>query len=225
MRRLPPRAAGRRRTNPCTTALTAEQAEAPLLGSVAGGAGPTVTDKKTSIDGDPRGRVLEAMWLHQAGGGTTRARDADQRDGSIRTAITSPAPVAEDVGDIAVIQDTGDLDPARQHLRRAQHRSALHPQRRRLHAVARSTATSAPRSARSVTLADDDSARSTSRSRFPSTARVADGRLRQLRRQHHVRRGGQVEHRAQRVAPADRPAARRAVLRRSRSDDRAARSS
>ena len=95
-------------TNPCSTALAAEQAEAPLLGSVAGGAGPTVTDKKTTIDGDPRGRVLEAMWLHQAGE-EQRARGTRTSETAPSPAITSPAPVAEDVGDIAVMQDTGDI--------------------------------------------------------------------------------------------------------------------
>ena len=66
-------------------------------------------EKKTLIDGNPRGRVYEALALHEA---AQRKRDADARAAAVTgegTAITTPAPVAEDIGEIAVIQDTGDL--------------------------------------------------------------------------------------------------------------------
>jgi hypothetical protein len=104
----PPSGGGTTTTNPCSTALEAEQAEAPIVGSVAGGANPSVTDKKTIIDGDPRGRVLEAMWLHQAAQ-EQRARAPRSDATAPSPAATSPSPVAEDVGDIAVVQDTGDI--------------------------------------------------------------------------------------------------------------------
>jgi hypothetical protein len=94
-------------TNPCNTALLADQAEPPTVGLVAGGGSPTVTDKKVLIDGDPRGRSLEAMWLHQAAE-EQRAR-APRTDATAGAAITSPTPVAEDIGDVAVIQDQGDI--------------------------------------------------------------------------------------------------------------------
>ncbi len=98
--------------NPCLSAALEEQLEPPLTGMVAGGEAPQATDKKVLIDGDPRGRVLEAMWLHQASqeqrnrGG--RSASTAEAPGS-RTAATSPSRVSEDVGDIAVLQDQGDL--------------------------------------------------------------------------------------------------------------------
>jgi len=100
-------------TNPCTTALLADTAEVAAVGSTAQSGGPT-EDKKKVIDGDPRGRVYEALALHADGVARRegRARTAlvqDEGTGSSRTAITAPAPVGEDVGDVAVINDTGDL--------------------------------------------------------------------------------------------------------------------
>ena len=98
-------------TNPCTTALLADTAEVAAVGSVASGDAAPV-DKKTLIDGSPRGRLAEAMALHDQ---AVRKRESDARAAAVtdqgfgRTAITSPAPVAEDIGQIAVIQDTGDL--------------------------------------------------------------------------------------------------------------------
>ena len=52
---------------------------------------------------------------------------------------------------------------------------------------------------------------------FPSTPAAERTRVRQFRRQHHVSRGRQREHRPQRRPTAERPAARRAVSRRPRS--------
>ena len=97
--------------NPCTTALLADTAEVAAVGSTASG-DTTPVDKKTIIDGNPRGRLAEAMALHEA---AVRKRASDARAAAVtdenfnRNAITSPAPVAEDIGEIAVIQDTGDL--------------------------------------------------------------------------------------------------------------------
>ena len=95
-------------TNPCTTALLADPqtsaaSDAPLTAPA---------DKKVLIDGNPRGRVYEALAIHEA---AKRRREEADRAAAIsgeaagRTAITSPTPVAEDIGEIAVVQDTGDL--------------------------------------------------------------------------------------------------------------------
>lgn len=99
--------------NPCLSAALEEQVDTPLAGMVAGGQASPAEDKKVLVDGDPRGRVLEAMWLHQAAqeqrerGG--RAASTAEATPSSRSAATSPSPVAEDVGDVAVLQDQGDL--------------------------------------------------------------------------------------------------------------------
>src|SRR5919197_199178 len=50
--------------NPCSTALEADQISASA-GVVAGGAAAPVSNKKTLIDGDPRGRVFEALWINR----------------------------------------------------------------------------------------------------------------------------------------------------------------
>jgi len=103
-------------TNPCTTALLADSTEVAAVGSVAQ-AGGASQDKKTIVDGNPRGRIYEAIALHQDAVArreaqtraalTTDEGAASVRDG--RNSITTPAPVGEDIGDVAVIQDTGDL--------------------------------------------------------------------------------------------------------------------
>ena len=80
--------------NPC---LSADTAEVAAVGAAAQSGIPP-PDKSTIVDGDPRGRVYAALALHRARV-STRART---------TAIT-PAPVADDIGNIAVLQDTGDL--------------------------------------------------------------------------------------------------------------------
>jgi len=79
--------------NPC---LSADIAEISAVGAVAQSGIPP-PDKRTIVDGDPRGRVYAAIALHR----TNSARS--------RTTAVSPAPVADDVGNIAVLQDTGDL--------------------------------------------------------------------------------------------------------------------
>jgi hypothetical protein len=97
--------------NPCTTAMLADSTTAAGSADPAAAAAASA-EKKILVDGDPRGRLYEARALHEA---AKRKREADARaaavtdEGAGRTAITSPAPVAEDVGEIAVVQDTGDL--------------------------------------------------------------------------------------------------------------------
>ena len=140
--------------------------------------------------------------------------------GEPQPAITTPAPVAEDVGEIAVIQDTGDLDPAAEPLRRAQHRPPVHAQRLELHAVEDRRHVPLRRSARALTLARrrqraGERFRSRSRSTAPgrpprSSIRTATSPSARRTRSSTERNVG---------APGHRPAARRAVLRRPRSVD------
>ena len=94
-------------TNPCTTAaVLGESFEQATASGTA--------EKKTPVDGSQRGRLTEALALHRWAEETRRNREiratveAASR-GEQRPAITTPGPVAEDIGDIAVIQDTGDL--------------------------------------------------------------------------------------------------------------------
>lgn len=55
--------------------------------------------KTAGIDGSPRWRVLEALWLH---------RQALDRRGGL-AGIGAPAATTADVGDVAVVRDEGDL--------------------------------------------------------------------------------------------------------------------
>jgi hypothetical protein len=76
--------------------------------------GGTASGKKTLVDGNPRGRLAEAIALNRWAEERRRnlqirASVEATRLGEPQPSITSPAPVAEDIGDIAVIQDTGDL--------------------------------------------------------------------------------------------------------------------
>jgi hypothetical protein len=98
-------------TDPCATALLADTSEAAIGNPASPDRAPI--DKKSIIDGDPRGRRFEAAALNKWA--DERRRNQQIRDSVEATSrgqqpsITSPAPVADDVGDIAVIQDTGDL--------------------------------------------------------------------------------------------------------------------
>ena len=97
-------------TNPCATALLADT-EVMAVGSVAQSGVPR-GDKRLLIDGNPRGRLYEAMAFHRAAEERRRAQEraaAVTDAGFGQTAITSPTPDAEDIGEIAVIQDSGDL--------------------------------------------------------------------------------------------------------------------
>jgi hypothetical protein len=96
--------------NPCTTALLADTSDV----SAVRGENPAPSEKKTIVDGNPRGRLPEAIALHNWAEQYRRNREirasveAASR-GEQQPAITAPGPVAEDIGEIAVIQDTGDL--------------------------------------------------------------------------------------------------------------------
>jgi len=100
--------------NPCATALLADESEQPMTGMVAGGERQGVSNKTTLVDGDPRGRVLEAMWIHQAarlrqGSGAVNPSATSESSRLNPRVTTGPVPVSEDVGDIAVVQDQGDI--------------------------------------------------------------------------------------------------------------------
>ena len=94
--------------NPCTTALLDESRSAAQEPT----SPAAIAEKKAVIDGNPRGRAYEALALHEA---AKRKREEDARTAATtdqepgRSAITSPAPVTEDIGEIAVVQDAGDL--------------------------------------------------------------------------------------------------------------------
>lgn len=99
--------------DPCGTALLADMPELASTASAQPGGTP-VAGKKAIVDGGPRGRLQEALALHQWANerrhnAQIRASVEATSRGEDQPAITSPAPVAEDVGEIAVIQDTGDL--------------------------------------------------------------------------------------------------------------------
>jgi hypothetical protein len=97
--------------NPCTNALTEDNAQIAAVGVVAQTGAPPSTDKKTLVDGDPRGRLAEAAALNRQAEEWRKTRQIRQtvENASRGTAVTGPAPIAEDVGDIAVLQDSGDL--------------------------------------------------------------------------------------------------------------------
>ena len=137
-----------------------------------------------------------------------------------RARCFSPPPRAatEDVGDVAVIQDAGDLltppnpfDLTGVGLRFTRNGSSYDVSR--ISGAFRSGIGSR------IQLEDDDSMPFTLPFNFPVVWPGPASRVRQLGRQHHVRGGRPREHRAQRLARDDRPATRGAVLRRSRSVD------
>jgi hypothetical protein len=85
-------------TNPCTaTAIEEDQAEPSAANQAAARA-----LKTNVLDGNPRWRVLDALWTHREY--ATRLN----RRGDQRTSV-SPSRSNADVGDIAVVQDEGDL--------------------------------------------------------------------------------------------------------------------
>src|SRR5258708_16239581 len=51
--------------NPCTTALLADTSEAAAIGGAPSGDRPAA-DKKTLVDGNPRGRLAEAIALNRS---------------------------------------------------------------------------------------------------------------------------------------------------------------
>jgi hypothetical protein len=82
--------------NPCATAPVETDAGPGILD-----ADPGIRRRKTeTIDRNPRWRVLDALWTHR--------QHADRRGPrSARTAASGPSSI--DIGDIAVLQDEGDL--------------------------------------------------------------------------------------------------------------------
>ena len=130
-------------TDPCSTAIAADSLEAGPPSLLALGA-PPASDKKTLVDGNPRGRLGEALWLHRA---------AAERE---RAAAGAPSPIAQDVGDIAVVQDQGDIvlpanafDLGGSMLRFTRSGSG--------YAVTKRTLAYRPTLGRQLTLGDDDS--------------------------------------------------------------------
>ena len=84
-------------TDPCATAALEDEAEAPPP------TGPTARAGKTNIlDGNPRWRVLDALWTHHEAGRPDRPGRRDRPR-------LAPTRNTADVGNIAVVQDEGDL--------------------------------------------------------------------------------------------------------------------
>ena len=83
--------------NPCLTAAIdapADESDRPAVNESEAAA---VKRRDRGLDGDPRGRVFDSLWQHAAASVT-------------RTLFTPPTQaVTEDVGEVAVILDTGDL--------------------------------------------------------------------------------------------------------------------
>jgi hypothetical protein len=87
--------------NPCATA-SLEAGDSPVV------APPSSLSKKDVVDGNTRWRVLDALWTHREIQLRRGARIPPQSVGATDP-LAPPAPPAADVGEIAVIQDTGDL--------------------------------------------------------------------------------------------------------------------
>jgi hypothetical protein len=82
--------------NPCLTAASGAPADEEGQ-AVNETEAAEVKRRGRGLDGDPRGRVFDSLWQHAASAAT-------------RTLFRPPVrAAAEDVGDIAVIQDAGDL--------------------------------------------------------------------------------------------------------------------
>jgi len=84
-------------TDPCATAAVEDEAEAPPPTSPAARAGKT-----NILDGNPRWRVLDALWTHHEAGRPDRPGRRDRPR-------LAPTRNTADVGNIAVVQDEGDL--------------------------------------------------------------------------------------------------------------------
>ena len=85
-------------TNPCTaTAIEEDQAEASAADQAAARA-----LKTNVLDGSPRWRVLDALWTHREYATRLNRRDDERRS-------VLPSRSNADVGDVAVVQDEGDL--------------------------------------------------------------------------------------------------------------------
>ncbi len=80
-------------SNPCSSSSVEPEEEAPLTGQVT-----TPSTKERGIDGSSRWRVLDALWTH---------RQYADRQPPTQQITTGRA--AADIGDIAIVQDEGDL--------------------------------------------------------------------------------------------------------------------
>ena len=156
--------------------------------------------KAERSDGNPRGRLYDALWQNKA-----RA----ERD--LPAAALTTGTSAIDIGEIAIVQDEGDLiespntfDLRNLGLRFTRNGSAGYDVRR-IDGAFRTALGSR------ITLTDDDSVQLNVPFGSRSTQNQQHG-VRQLRRQRHLRGGRPREHRPQRGAPADRPAAGAAFL-------------
>jgi hypothetical protein len=85
-------------TNPCTTAITEDEAELPRTREDL----EAQARKRNVLDGSPRWRVLDLLWTHR------EAENLPEITALQRRALSAPRRNA-DVGEIAVIQDEGDL--------------------------------------------------------------------------------------------------------------------
>ena len=94
----PPPGPGNGASNPCASASIEESIAA---GQSSQGPDPALRRIKTErTDGNPRWRVLDALWTH---------RQHAQRQPASRTAAAEAGRNSFDIGEIAVLQDTGDL--------------------------------------------------------------------------------------------------------------------
>ena len=135
--------------NPCQTA-SLEAGETPIVDP------PPPARKKDVVDGNPRWRVLDALWTHREAQ-MRRAARLPQTSIDAGQPVTAPPPRAADVGDVAVVQDTGDLvQPANPYdlrglgLRFTRNGAGGYD-------VARTDGTFRPALGTRVTLTDDDS--------------------------------------------------------------------
>jgi hypothetical protein len=88
-------------TDPCSAAaLEEDQAGVPATDPDA-----SRLLKTNVVDGSPRWRVLDALWTHRE----NTARRGQPEDDSRPRRGSSPSRSNADVGDIAVVQDEGDL--------------------------------------------------------------------------------------------------------------------
>jgi hypothetical protein len=92
----PPGGGGTPGQNPCVTA--GQEPGADDLEALASVSPDAITGKTNPLDPNPRGRLFDALWLHQSREGRIR------RSEGLTTGRDSV-----DIGEIAVIQDEGDL--------------------------------------------------------------------------------------------------------------------
>ena len=154
--------------------------------------------KAERVDGNPRGRLFDALWLNKS-----------RADRIRRPATLTGGRDAVDVGEIAVIQDEGDLleSPNAYDLRnlglRFTRNSAGGYDVRRIDSGFRTGLGTR------FTLTDDDSVPLNVAFGVPLLRADADDRVRQLRRQRDFRSRRSREHRPQRGEAAHRTSAHR----------------